>query len=205
MCFKVWFALFLKTHKFKSMKKFFFLSAIIMYAFIMHAMPSFHPDTLATNKSEKTYSSKKAEKLNRREAKKYQADYKVLKSYNKSFDTKVISWSKGSYFDIASYMNEEGQICHAYFDNDAQLCGITMMSSIEDIPERAQKFINKHYSDYTIQKVVFYDDCADASNENIQLSDELLRGQKRHVVYLYNGKNQLLVQVSKAGAVYRFK
>ena len=36
------------------MKKFFFLLAIIMYASIMHAMPSFHPDTLATNKSEKT-------------------------------------------------------------------------------------------------------------------------------------------------------
>lgn len=179
---------------------------IIAFSIQVNASSFFHPDTLVSVKNEKKFvSEKKATRLSKREARKLQISLKSMNQFNTEFSSKAINWTKGAFFDIATYMNEDGKISHAYYDQDANLSGITSVASYDDIPARAQKFISKHYSTYDVQKVIYFDDCSDKLDSDSEYYGSPLQGEKRHIVYLNNGTKQILLQVSKSGDVYRFK
>ena len=87
----------------------------------------------------------------------------------------------------------------AFYDEDANLVGTATTKTFEDLPEQAQEYINKKYSDYNIGAVIFYDD-----NEQNQRNMELYNLQidaDSYFVELKKDNKEIVMQVTENGDV----
>ena len=110
----------------------------------------------------------------------------------------VTNWQRLDYFDEADFI-KDGQAMSAFYDEDANLVGTATTKTFEDLPEQAQEYINKKYSDYNIGAVIFYDD-----NEQNQRNMELYNLQidaDSYFVELKKDNKEIVVQVTENGDV----
>ena len=110
----------------------------------------------------------------------------------------VTNWQRLDYFDEADFI-KDGQAMSAFYDEDANFVGTATTKTFEDLPEQAQEYINKKYSDYNIGAVIFYDD-----NEQNQRNMELYNLQidaDSYFVELKKDNKEIVVQVTENGDV----
>jgi hypothetical protein len=114
-----------------------------------------------------------------------------------------VSWTRSGYFDEAIF-NKDGKQMKAFYDIDSHLVGTVTAKTFADLPASAQKNITKRYKDYTIDKVIFYDD-NEANETDMILYGSQFDDEDNYFVELSKGTENLVLHVSTDGDVAYFK
>jgi len=150
-------------------------------------------------KKEKKEERKEFRKLNSMEVS-YQAQQQFLTDFDKATN---IKWEKTSNFDEATF-TKDGKTLKAYYDEQAKLVGTSAIMTFADLPEKAQKYINKKYKDYNKGVVIFFNDNefneTDMLLYNLQFQDE-----DSYFAELSKDNKKIVVRSNAAGDVYFFK
>ena len=185
---------------------------IVTVAAIFFAMNTISAQTEQTVKSDikkvdrkeaKLRSEKRKDRITLRKLEGKEASYQSKQQFSSDFDNvQNVQWRRDNYFDVAAF-TKNGKEMKAYYDFDAQLVGTVSASSFTDLPANAQKRIKKEYKDYTVDKVIFYDD--NESNE----SDMLLYGaqfadEDSYFAELSGKGTHIVLHVTKDGNVLYF-
>lgn len=114
-------------------------------------------------------------------------------------NTTDVKWTRAQYMDEAVF-NKDGVATTSYFDADGHLVGTTSVKTFADLPADAQRRIKKDYKDYSVERVVFFDD-----NEDVD-TDMILYGQQfddkdNYFAELKKDNKRVVVQVSTNGQV----
>lgn len=113
-----------------------------------------------------------------------------------------VSWKRAGYEEaIFTLGNKEMK---AFYDYDHDLIGTTTTVEYNTLPLAARKYIQKHYSDYTPQQVILFDD-----NEYNE-SDMVLYGNPfddadNYFIELSNNNKTIVLQSNLEGMVTYFK
>jgi len=150
-------------------------------------------------KKEKKVERKELRKLNGMEVSTL-SKQQFLIDFDKVTD---IKWTRSSYFDEVTF-TKDGKTLKAYYDENAKLVGTTAFVTFADLPDKAQKYINKKYNEYNKGVVIFFDD-----NEYNE-TDMLLYGlqfddEDSYFVELMKADKKIVLHVNKAGDVFFFK
>ena len=113
-----------------------------------------------------------------------------------------VTWKKIGIEEASFTLN--GKEMKAFYDYNNELIGTTTPVSFLDMPVIARNYIDKHFSDYTTQSVILYDD-----NEYNQ-SDMVLYGNAfadadNYFVELSNNNKRIVLEVNMEGLVTFFK
>jgi hypothetical protein len=161
-------------------------------------------DIKETTQEENTIKKeKRAEKKALRKMEGKQASYQSKQQFAEDFDkVSDVSWKRTNYFDEATF-TKDGHTMTAYYDYENQLVGTTEVKAMSDLPAAAQKTINAKYKDYTVQKVILFDD-----NEYNE-TDMLLYGHQfddadNYFVELQKDNKAIVIQVDMLGTVMFF-
>jgi len=127
-----------------------------------------------------------------------------IKSFKVDFaNASNVNWNRTPNYDIATF-TLKGQELKAYYDSESQLVGTTQYKTIEDLPEKGQKILRAKYKDYSVGKIMFF------NNNDLNRSPMLLWGteivdQSSFFVELANGTKKMVVYVDQGGNVKPFK
>ena len=111
-------------------------------------------------------------------------------------------WERINNFDEAT-ITKDGKVISAFYDNHAQLVGTTTEKTFSDLPLKAREWINKKYSDYTIEDVFFYDD-NEFNDTDMLLYNMLFAGEDSYFVEVKKNNKEIILQVNMSGAVSYF-
>lgn len=114
-----------------------------------------------------------------------------------------VNWTRTPNYDIATF-TLKGHEVKAYYDSDNELVGTIQYKTIEDLPDRGQKILRDKYKDYSIGKIMFF------NNNEVNRSPMLLWGteivdQSSFFVELASGTKKIVVYIDVAGNVKPFK
>ncbi|MFT3700973.1 MAG: hypothetical protein QM802_01275 [Agriterribacter sp.] len=146
----------------------------------------------------------RSDKITLRKMEGNDASYQSKEQFRVDFgDVAEVSWGRSGYYDEAVF-TKDGKSMKAFYDPDAHLVGTVTAKTFNDLPKDAQKDITKRYKDYTVDKVIFYDD--NESNE----TDMILYGSQfddadNYFVELSKGTAKLVLQIQPDGNVSFFK
>jgi hypothetical protein len=159
------------------------------------------------NLHQQTKEIKKEERGEKKELRKLEGENVSYQSKNAFYadfgNVPGTTWTRGDYFDEAHFI-KDGQAMTAYYDFDAQLVGTTTHKSFSDLPEIAQKYINKKYSDYTIKDVIFYDD-NEYNDTDMVLYGDPFEDEDSYFVVLNKEDHQTILHINTNGNVSFFK
>jgi hypothetical protein len=113
-----------------------------------------------------------------------------------------VSWKRAG-FEEATFTLDNKEM-KAFYDYNHDLIGTTTTVDYSTLPIAARKFIEKHYSDYTLQQVIMFDD-----NEYNE-SDMVLYGNPfddadNYFIELSNNNKTIVLQSNMEGMVTYFK
>jgi hypothetical protein len=113
-----------------------------------------------------------------------------------------VKWARGNFFDEATF-TKDGKMQTAYYDSEGKLVGITTESSFSELPAKGQREIKSRYKDYSIGKIIFYDDNVFSE------SDMLLYGLQfddtnNYFVEMSKGTRKIVLRVTTSGYVEFF-
>jgi hypothetical protein len=117
-------------------------------------------------------------------------------------NTPAEKWERSAYFDEVVFM-KGGKEYRGFYDLDGNLVGTTSVAKFTDLTPAAQKEIQKEYKDYTVGKVIFFDD-NEANSSDMYLYGKQFEDADNYFVELMKGAKKLIVQVTPEGAVYFF-
>ena len=152
----------------------------------------------AASKKEKREERKELRKLEGKEV-----TYQSKEHFEQDFPSaKEVTWKRTDYFDEATF-TQDGKNMRAFYDNQSDLVGSSTTMKLEDLPADAQKYIQKKYSDYTVDEVFLFDD-----NEYNQ-TDMILYGHQfedadNYFVGLEKDGKMTVLQVNPGGQVSDF-
>jgi len=117
-------------------------------------------------------------------------------------DATNVSWKRTGIEEAMFTLN--GKEMKAFYDYNHELIGTTTQVSYFNMPDNARKYIEKHYSDYTTQSVILFDD-----NE-YNASDMILYGNPfedadNYFIELSNNNRKIVLEVNMEGLVTFFK
>jgi hypothetical protein len=107
-------------------------------------------------------------------------------------------------FDEFSFTSKDGQKMKAYYDSDGILVGTTQLMTFTDLPISGQKEIKAKYKDYSVGKVVFYDD-NEANSTDMILYGVQFDDADNYFVELSKGTKTIVLQVNTNGNIFLFK
>jgi hypothetical protein len=160
-------------------------------------------DTSNSTSHKITKSQREENRAIRREKALSEPNYTTEQNFEVRFpDATNISWKKIG-IEEASFTGN-GKAMKAFYDYNHELIGTTTPVNYLDIPAIARKFIEKHYSGYTAQSVILFDD-----NEYNQ-SEMLLYGNAfadadNYFIELSNNNKTIVLEVNMEGLVTYFK
>lgn len=187
------------------MKKLVFLSATLMILVAANAQTG---DVATQEKTVKQQEAaiRKQKREDKKELRKLEGkdvSYQAKQQFAFDFgDIKPVEWSRMEQYDRAVF-TKDGKEYIAYYDADAQLIGTTTIKSFSDLPEAAQKYINKHYAGYTTQKVLFYDD-NEYNDSDMILYGAQFADEDNYFVEMAKGDKKIVLQVNTEGEVFFF-
>ncbi len=114
-----------------------------------------------------------------------------------------VQWKRDIFYDEAVF-TKGGKQMKAYYDSDSKLVGTTSMTTFSVIPPKAQKEIKTRYKDFTIGKVVFFDD-NEANETDMIMYDTQFDDADNYFVELSKDKKNIVLQVNPEGEVFFFK
>jgi hypothetical protein len=117
-------------------------------------------------------------------------------------DVPGVQWRRIDNFDEAAF-TKDGKQKKAFYDSDGVLVGSTTPASFSDLPASAQKVIGKRYKDYTVEKVVFFDDNEHNDTDMIMYGGQFA-DEDNYFVELARPSNKIVLQVNLEGTVFYF-
>jgi len=156
------------------------------------------------NASHKT--SKAQRELNRelrREKLATQPNYTTEQNFLVQFpDATNVSWKRNGFEEASFTMN--GKDMKAFYDYNSELVGTTSPVSYAELPADAQKYIEKHYADYTTGNVLLFDD-NEYNDTDMMLYGNTFEDEDNYFVELSNNEKKIVLQVNMEGLVTFFK
>lgn len=146
---------------------------------------------------------KKAERKALRKLEGHEVSYQSKEQFAVDFANATnVTWKRTAFFDEAIF-TQDGRTQTAYYDIHNDLVGTTELKQFADLPASAQKTILKRYKDYSIEKVILFDD-----NETND-TDMLMYGRQfddadNYFVEIRKGAKDLVLQVDMGGDVSYF-
>ena len=117
-------------------------------------------------------------------------------------NTPAIKWERSAYFDEVVF-SKDGKQYRGFYDPQGELVGTTTVVSFNDLPASAQKEIHKKYADYTIGKVIYYDD-NQANSTDMYLYGQQFEDQDNYFVEVTKGSKRIILQATPEGEVLFF-
>jgi hypothetical protein len=114
-----------------------------------------------------------------------------------------VIWNRSDNFDEATFTDEKGITFTAFYDASGNLVGTTRYVKFEDVPAKGQQEIKKKYKDYTIGKVLFFDD-NEANDSDMILWASQFEDADNYFVELTKDKEDLVVKVDTEGGLSFF-
>jgi len=146
---------------------------------------------------------KEARKETREENKTLVSNFMKQQFYQDFPSATNIRFERTSNFDEASF-SEDNHRVRAYYDVRNELVGTTERKSFSDLPANAQRNIHSKYGDYTIERVIRYDD-NEANETDMTMFDTAFDGADNDFVILRKNSELLILKVNLAGDVSFFK
>lgn len=179
------------------MKKIFIVLAVAFFTNNIHA-------ATVTGNKKTLREERKSERITLRKLRGQEVSYQSQQHFDTRFsDATNVSWTRQDYFDVVHFTEHNKNIT-AYYDTNSQLVGVISPSSVDKLPVASQNYINKHYKDYTIQKVIFYDD-NEANPTDMILYGDQFEDSDSYFAELSNGTSQIVLHIFKDGNVDFFK
>jgi Predicted membrane protein len=114
-----------------------------------------------------------------------------------------VQWVRTKYFDEATF-EKDGKQMKAYYDDQFTLVGTTTDKTFDDLPAPAKKEIKKKYKDYTVQRVIFFDD-NEANDTDMLLYGQQFEDADHYFVELTKNGKTLVLMATPEGEVSWFK
>lgn len=175
------------------MKKIFFAAGVLL----MSANIAF---AHTTNEGKKTKAERKEI---RRESNAEVSVFTQNQFYQDFPDATNIRYEKTANFDEVAFNSGKSDM-RAYYDIRSNLVGTTETKTFADLPENAQRNIEKKYGDYNIERVFKYDD-NEANDVDLTMFDMAFDSGDNYFVILNRDNQRLILQVDMAGNVSFFK
>ena len=118
-------------------------------------------------------------------------------------DLPNVTWQRTAYFDEARFKKDNIEMT-AFYDDESKLVGTTSPKIFTDLPDDGQKFISKKYKDYTVEKVIFFDD-NEFNDTDMYLYGTQYDDEDNYFVELKKGDRQIILHVDTLGNVSFFK
>ncbi len=182
------------------MKKLILIAAILLTA---------HAIMLAQANPDKTVASNaKMQKKEHRQAVKAEEKNRVAMKTRQQFALDFpgatnVAYSRGQDFDEAIF-TLNGKQLKAYYDNDFELIGTTQTKQFSDIPKVAQRYIQSHYKDYSINKVILFDD-NEMNETDMILYGNSFPDEDNYFIELANASQKIILKSDELGNVSFFK
>jgi len=117
-------------------------------------------------------------------------------------NTPEVIWRREAGYDVATF-RKDGTLESAYYDDSGELVGTTIQKSFEDMPLKAQEYINKHYGDYTKGDVILFDD-NEYSETDMMLYSRQFEDQDNYFIELIKGDKKIVLESDLSGDVSYF-
>lgn len=148
-------------------------------------------------------SKKKKDKITLRKLEGQQVSVQSQNQFYADFgNIKDATWQRGTYYDVATF-TQNGKQYKAYYDDEAQLVGTISAAKFTDLPVSAQKQIKKDYPNYTIDKVIFFDD-NESNDTDMLLYNSQFEDEDSYFVELTGNAERIALHVSEDGNVFFF-
>lgn len=118
-------------------------------------------------------------------------------------DVSGVIWSREGNFDKVTFLQNKKTLS-AYYNANSELVGTTSAKTFADLPERAQKLINKKYPGYETVAVTFFDD-NETNNADMMMYGQRFPDDDSYFIELLKGNKKLILQANKAGDIGLFK
>ncbi len=129
----------------------------------------------------------------------YQTEQKFELDFPRATNVK---WHQGN-FEEATF--ENGPIIKtAYYDRDNNLVGTTSEVSYSDLPEKAQKDIQKKFPDYKVANIVLFKDNPD-NDTDMYLYSTSFDDEDNYFVEVDKGAKRAILKVTMDGMVSFFQ
>lgn len=113
-----------------------------------------------------------------------------------------VSWKKNGYEEASFTL--EGKEMKAFYDYDHELIGTTTPVDYTSIPAAARKYIDKHFSGYTPQQVIMFDD-NEYNDSDMILYGNPFEDEDSYFIELSNNNKTIVLQSNMEGLVSFFK
>lgn len=123
--------------------------------------------------------------------------------YSDFGDVSEVKWDKDEQFEVAKF-HMDGKDLKAFYNNHSELVGTTQHVTFADIPERAQKEIEKKYNDYEVEAIIFFDN-NEANQSQLFLYGSQFADEDNYFVVLKKENHKIVIQVNSVGRVFFFK
>jgi hypothetical protein len=131
------------------------------------------------------------------------ANYTTDQHFQLDFPNAInVSWRKAG-FEEASFTLESREM-KAFYDYNHELIGTTTTVDYNTLPIAARKYITKHFSDYTPQQVILFDD-NEYNSGNMVLYGNAFEDADNYFIELSNNKKTIVLQSNLEGVVTYFK
>jgi len=111
-------------------------------------------------------------------------------------------WRRSGVFDEASF-TKDGKEWKAFYDNTGKFVGSTKVMTFSDLPAVAQKDIKAKYKDYTVKRVIYFDD-NEANETDMLLYGKQFEDADNYFVELSKGTKNIALQVNLSGDIFFF-
>jgi hypothetical protein len=122
--------------------------------------------------------------------------------YSDFGDVPVLKWQHGPIYDVVNF-TKDGKSMEAYYEFNKGLIGTITPKVFSDLPDAAQKDINKHYEGYNPVNVIFYDDNENNDTDLIYGDDEFT--EDNFFVQMAKDGHSVVLRVKPDGEVSFFK
>lgn len=146
---------------------------------------------------------KRKDKITLRKLEGKEASYQSTQQFKMDFGNATnVNWTRDGFFDKATF-TQNGKTMEAYYNFDAQLVGTVTPSTFSALPANAQKDIQKHYKDYKVMKVIYYDD-NEANSNDMLLYGAQFEDEDSYFVELSKNNKKIVLHVVPDGGVFYF-
>jgi hypothetical protein len=150
-----------------------------------------------------TKAQREENRAERRERNATEPNYTTNQNFLLDFPNATnVHWKINGFEEAIFTIN--GKEMKAFYDWNHDLVGTTTAVSYFDMPEVARTYIEKHYSDYTTQSVILFNDNEYNSTDMI-LYGNPFEDADNYFIELKNNNKTIVLQVNMEGLVTFFK
>ena len=159
-------------------------------------------------------SDKKTESLVKKEKRSEEKELRKLEGKEVSYRAKQAfygdfgniprtEWKRTTNYDKVTF-TKDGQVMKAFYDADAKLVGTVSDKTFDDLPAKAQQYINEKYKDYSRGSVILFDDNKVNETDMIMYNQQF-EDADNYFVEMKKGDKEIVLQVNMVGDVFFFE